>query len=41
MDAVVGILIGCVIIIFEWRLRVMSLKRLIGAAIGSIYDSRQ
>jgi uncharacterized protein YacL len=35
-DAVVGVLIGVAIIIFEWRLRVMSLKRLIGAAIGSI-----
>jgi uncharacterized protein YacL len=36
LDAAVGVLIGCAIIIFEWRLRVMSLKRLIGAAIGSI-----
>src|SRR5882724_9940651 len=36
LDAAVGILIGCGIIIFEWRLRAMSLKRLIGAAIGSI-----
>ena len=36
LDALVGVLIGCAIIIFEWRLRVMSLKRLIGAAIGSI-----
>jgi uncharacterized protein YacL len=36
LDAVVGVLIGCGIIIFEWRLRVMSLKRLIGAAIGSV-----
>jgi len=36
LDAVVGLLIGCAIIIFEWRLRIMSLKRLIGAAIGSI-----
>lgn len=35
-DAGVGVLIGTAIIIFEWRLRVMSLKRLIGAAIGSI-----
>jgi uncharacterized protein YacL len=35
-DALVGLLIGCGIIIFEWRLRVMSLKRLIGAAIGSV-----
>jgi uncharacterized protein YacL len=36
LDAVVGLLIGCAIILFEWRLRVMSLKRLIGAAIGSV-----
>ena len=36
LDAVVGLLIGVAIIIFEWRLRVMSLKRLIGAAIGSV-----
>ena len=35
-DAAIGFLIGCAIIVFEWRLRVMSLKRLIGAAIGSI-----
>jgi uncharacterized protein YacL len=35
-DAVAGAIIGCAIIIFEWRLRVMSLKRLIGAAIGSV-----
>ncbi len=36
LDAALGILIGCGIIIFEWRLRAVSLKRLIGAAIGSI-----
>ncbi len=36
LDAVVGLFIGVAIIIFEWRLRVMSLKRLIGSAIGSI-----
>ena len=36
MDAAVGLLIGVAIIVFEWRLRVMSLKRLIGAAIGSV-----
>ena len=36
LDAVVGLLIGAAIIVFEWRLRVMSLKRLIGAAIGSV-----
>jgi len=28
--------IGVAIIVFEWRLRAMSLKRLIGAAIGSV-----
>ena len=32
----VGLLIGAAIIVFEWRLRVMSLKPLIGAAIGSV-----
>jgi len=32
----VGVLIGCAIVLFEWRLRIMSLKRLIGAAIGSV-----
>ena len=36
LDAAVGSLIGIAIIVFEWRLRVMSLKRLIGAAIGSV-----
>jgi uncharacterized protein YacL len=36
LDAGVGLLIGVAIIAFEWRLRVMSLKRLIGAAIGSV-----
>jgi uncharacterized protein YacL len=36
LDAAVGLLIGAIIIVFEWRLRVMSLKRLIGAAIGSV-----
>ena len=36
LDAAVGLLIGVAIIVFEWRLRVMSLKRLIGAAIGSV-----
>ncbi len=34
--AAVGLLTGAGIILFEWRLRVMSLKRLIGAAIGSV-----
>jgi uncharacterized protein YacL len=36
LAAAVGLLIGAAIIVFEWRLRVMSLKRLIGAAIGSV-----
>src|SRR5260370_6717018 len=36
LDAAVGLLIGTAIILFEWRLRTMSLKRLIGAAIGSV-----
>jgi uncharacterized protein YacL len=36
LDAAVGVLIGAAIVAFEWRLRVMSLKRLIGAAIGSV-----
>ncbi len=36
LDAVVGLLVGTAIVVFEWRLRAMSLKRLIGAAIGSV-----
>src|ERR1700684_1442481 len=36
LDALVGGLIGMTIIVFEWRLRTVSLKRLIGAAIGSV-----
>jgi uncharacterized protein YacL len=36
IDGVVGIVIGLAVILFEWRLRLVSLKRLIGAAIGSI-----
>ena len=36
LDAAAGLAIGVAIIVFEWRLRVMSLKRLIGAAIGSV-----
>ena len=36
LDVAVGALLGLAIIIFEWRLRLVSLKRLIGAAIGSI-----
>jgi uncharacterized protein YacL len=35
-DAGVGLLIGASIVLFEWKLRTVSLKRLIGAAIGSI-----
>ena len=35
-DAGVGALIGAAIVLFEWKLRMVSLKRLIGAAIGSI-----
>jgi uncharacterized protein YacL len=36
LDAVVGALIGLGIVLFEWRLRRVSLKRLIGAAVGSV-----
>jgi len=36
LDAAVGFLIGIAVIMFEWRLRSVSLKRLIGAAIGSV-----
>jgi uncharacterized protein YacL len=36
LDGGLGILIGLGVILFEWRLRLVSLKRLIGAAIGSI-----
>ena len=36
LDAAVGVLLGTAIVIFEWRLIRVSLKRLIGAAIGSI-----
>ena len=36
LDAGVGALIGLGIVLFEWRLRRVSLKRLIGAAIGSV-----
>jgi uncharacterized protein YacL len=36
LDALVGALIGLGIILFEWRLRRVSLKRLIGAAVGSV-----
>ena len=36
LDVVIGALLGVAIIVFEWRLHRISLKRLIGAAIGSI-----
>jgi uncharacterized protein YacL len=35
-DAGVGAVVGAAIVLFEWKLRTVSLKRLIGAAIGSI-----
>ena len=35
-DAGVGTLVGAGIVLFEWKLRTVSLKRLIGAATGSI-----
>ena len=35
-DLAVGLAIGLSIVLFEFRLRAVSLKRLIGAAIGSI-----
>ena len=36
LDAAIGAVIGLAIVLFEWRLRRVSLKRLIGAAIGSV-----
>jgi uncharacterized protein YacL len=36
LDAAAGLLIGAAIVLFEWRLRTISLKKLIGAAIGSV-----
>src|SRR5271169_6908406 len=36
LDARIGALVGAGIILFEWKLRGVSLKRLIGAAFGSI-----
>ena len=36
LNAAIGALVGVAIVIFEWRLHRISLKRLIGAAIGSI-----
>jgi uncharacterized protein YacL len=35
-DAGVGAVVGAGIVLFEWKLRTVSLKRLIGAAIGSL-----
>jgi len=36
LDAGVGALVGLAIVVFEWKLRRVSLTRLIGAAIGSV-----
>jgi uncharacterized protein YacL len=36
LDAGVGALVGAAIVLFEWKLRAVSLRKLIGAAIGSI-----
>jgi uncharacterized protein YacL len=36
VDAGIGALIGLGIVLFEWKLRTVSLKRLIGSAVGSI-----
>src|SRR5215469_919026 len=36
LNAAIGVLVGVAVVIFEWRLHRTSLKRLIGAAIGSI-----
>jgi uncharacterized protein YacL len=36
VDAGIGALVGAGIVLFEWKLRTVSLKRLIGAAVGSI-----
>jgi uncharacterized protein YacL len=36
LDAAIGALLGAAIVLFEWRLLRISLRRLIGAAIGSI-----
>jgi uncharacterized protein YacL len=35
VDAILGAVIGAAIVVFEWKLRMVSLKRLIGAALGS------
>ncbi len=34
LDAAIGAVIGLAIVLFEWKLRRVSLKRLIGAAIA-------
>jgi uncharacterized protein YacL len=36
VDAAIGAIVGVGIVLFEWKLRAVSLKRLIGAAFGSI-----
>ena len=36
LNAVIGFLLGIAVVVFEWRLLRISLKRLIGAAIGSV-----
>jgi len=36
VDAAIGAVVGVAIVVFEWKLRAVSLKRLIGAAVGSI-----
>jgi uncharacterized protein YacL len=36
LNVAIGALLGVAVVLFEWRLRRISLKRLIGAAIGSI-----
>jgi len=36
LNAAAGLLVGLALVFFEWKLRGVSLKRLIGAAIGSI-----
>jgi uncharacterized protein YacL len=36
VDALIGAIVGAMVVLFEWKLRAMSLKRLIGAVVGSI-----
>ena len=36
VDAGIGAILGLAVVVFEMRLRAVSLKRLIGAAIGSV-----